>query len=101
MLTLSEIVRASDGTAWKTPTMRGYIFKGPTDANGDFVIGLQPASGSDRYDYTYTASTGKLTAPATPAPLDGQLLGLLMETNWLRATKAEYEGSRTDASAVW
>ena len=94
MMYLDQIRYAADGTAWKTPSMRGYVKKTVLDATtyGDdaFKLSFVKANGT-AYDFYFDNGTGTSSASLT---LDYELLGHILNSNWQQGTAAEFEAAR-------
>jgi len=94
MMDIDQIRYASDGTAWKTPSMRGYVKKTVLDAEtyGDnaFKLTFVKANGT-AYDFFWDNGTGTSSSSLT---LDYELLGHILNSNWQQGTASEFEAAR-------
>lgn len=94
MIDIDQIRYAADGTAWKTPAMRGYVKKTALDADtygeGAFKLTFVKANGT-AYDFFWDNGTGTSSSSLT---LDRELLGHILNSNWQQGTAADYEAAR-------
>lgn len=111
---IKEIIdTAQSGTAWKTPAMRGFMFKTALDAEtygeGAYTLTFRKAanSGGNPQDYVFyfnvdpTASAAAAAATsATNLILDEELLGHVLNSSWQTSTQADCENAR-DGGGNW
>ncbi len=103
---LETIVGSSVNDAAKRPAMGGYVFRSAvstaegTEGNYTLTFRKRANSGSSPVDYVYSfdASTGKWTAPATMPALNGELFGELLGDDWIVGKSADFENARVPAS---
>lgn len=113
MITINQLRTASSGTAWKTASMRGYLFKTSLDAatygTGAFTLTFRKAtnSGGNPQDYVFyfnvdtTASSAAAAATsATNLILDEELLGHVLNSQWQISTQDDCESAR-DGGGNW
>lgn len=113
MITASQLRAAANGTAWKTASMRGYLFKTVLDADtygaGAYTLTFRKASnsGGNPQDYVFyfnvdpTASAAAAAATsATNLILDEELLGHVLNSSWQTSTQADCENAR-DGGGNW
>lgn len=99
---LETIVGSSINDAAKRPAMGGYVFRSAVSTaegtEGDYTLTFRKRanSGSSPVDYVYSfdASTGTWTAPATMPDLNGELLGELLGDDWIVGKSADFERAR-------
>ena len=108
---LNTIIQSSTRNAMKRPAMGGYFFRSAVSTaagtEGDFTLTLRkrandttggtPGTPVD-YVYSYDASTGQWTAPATKPDLTGEFFGELLGDNWDVGTQEDFETARTGGS---
>lgn len=103
---LNTIVQSSTRNAMKRPAMGGYFFRSAISTTagteGDYTLTFRKREnvGGNPVDYVYSydASTGVWTAPATMPDLTGELLGELLGDNWDVGTQEDFETARTGGS---
>lgn len=113
MITINQLRAASSGTAWKTSSMRGYLFKTSLDAEtygtGAFTLTFRKAANyqDNPVDYVFyfnvdqTASaTAAAATSATNLILGEELLGHILNSQWQTSTQADCESAR-DGSGDW
>lgn len=126
MIDIDQLTYASDGTAWKTPSMRGYLFKTNLDAatygENAFSLTLRKAADYDHdsdpstpnvpNDTVYYFNIDAAKAAVNPSPaydaahatqtlvFDKELMGHILNTNWQQGTVEDFESAR-DGSGIW
>lgn len=121
MITDMQIRTAADGTAWKTSTMRGYLFKTALDAEiyGQGAYTLTFREGSDYngnpVDYVFyfnvdndvlTAynaahSTSYTATDSTSLKLLKELLLHILNSQWQQGKKDDFELVRDGTGRTW
>jgi len=99
---LSSITSGSAYDAMKRPAMGGYFFRSAisesSGTEGDFSLTLRKRANVNSepvdYVYSYDASAGTWTAPATKPELTGEFFGELMGDNWSVGMASEFENAR-------
>ena len=108
MIDKNVIDYATDGTAWKTDRMNGYVKKTVLDAetygDGAYKLTFVNASGTN-YDFYFNVdSTASATAAAATdannLTLTGELLGHILESSWNSGRASDYEDAR-DGGGSW
>ena len=101
MITSSQIRTASNQTAWKTASMRGYLFKTALDAEtygaGAYKLTFKKNDGTG-YDFYFNVDTTVYTGTipnATDLVLDAELLGHILNQSWQTSTAEDCEQART------
>lgn len=106
---IKEIIdTAQSGTAWKTPSMRGFMFKTSLDAEtygeGAYTLTFRKAanSGGNPQDYVFyfNVSTSASAPSAANLILDKELLGHILSNNWQTGKLEDFEAART-GSGNW
>lgn len=91
---LDTIVNSTSKDAMKRPAMGGYFYRSAvstaTGTEGDFTLTLKNRA-STTYVYSYDASAGTWTAPATAPELTGEFLGELLGDDWIVGTAEDFE----------
>ncbi len=113
MITASQLRSAANGTAWKTASMRGYLFKTVLDADvygdGAYTLTFRKAenSGGSPVDYVFyfnvdatKSATAAAATSATNLVLDEELLGHVLNSSWQTSTQADCESAR-DGGGNW
>ena len=112
MLTASQLKTAANNTAWKTTTMRGYLFKTVLDADtygtSAYTLTFREAENSDSnpVDYVFYFDLDMTKAASQSAvqgevDLDFELLGHILTANWQTGTKDDFELARVGNGGVW
>lgn len=105
MITINQLRAAADGTAWKTSSMRGYLFKTVLDpttyGTGAFSLTFRKAENyqGNPVDYVFYFNNTSGTS-ATNLVLDAELLGHILNSQWQTSTQADCESAR-DGSGDW
>lgn len=107
MITSSTVRTASSGTAWKTTTMRGYVYKTALDetqyGEGAYKLTFKDAAGTE-YDFFYNidseAPSAALAVDATNLVLSKELLGHVLTAVWQSGQAEEFEQVR-DGEGSW
>ena len=99
---------AASGTAWKTSSMRGYLFKTALNATtygtGAYTLTFRKAENDNGnpVDYVFYFNVDATASEAAAAVedaddlvLDSELLGHILKSNWMQGTAADYESART------
>lgn len=102
---INSIVESRTNDATKRPSMGGYIFRSAvstaTATEGDYTLTFRKRAnvGGDPVDFTYSfdASEGTWTAPATKPDLDGELFAELLGGDWQVGKKEDFENARVPA----
>ena len=106
---IKEIIdTAQSGTAWKTPSMRGFMFKEALDAEtygeGAYWLVFRKAENVNDmpqdYPFYYNVSTSAEVEDATNLILDKELLGHILSNNWQSGKVEDFEAART-GSGNW
>ena len=119
MITKTTITTASDLTAWKTASMKGYLFKSVAKGDGatGFWLVFVPAGAGT---ITINSSTGAVTASSgtitcfkfnsdgtlaswssggdnnnVEVDLGAELLGHIINSSWQTSTQSDFEASRS------
>ena len=112
MITITQLKVARSGTAWKTSTMRGYLFKTALDAEtwGDGAYKLtfreaendngQPVDHDFYFDVNTAVYTGTIPNDTTLI-LDIELLGHILNASWQTSTADECELARIGSGGKW
>jgi len=111
MINPSTIQYAASGTAWKTSSMKGFIYKtvlaAETYGEGAYKLTFRKAANVNGnpvdYDFYFNVDTSVYTGTipdATDLVLDKELLGHILDTNWIAGTVDEYEAART-GNGTW
>lgn len=106
---LEEIVESSTRDAMKRPSMGGYFFRSAVSeaegTEGDYTLTMRKRANVNSqpvdYVYSYDASAGTWTAPATQPDLDGELLGELLADDWMTGKAADFENARAGDGGAW
>ena len=99
---INSIVNSRANDATKRPAMGGYVFRSAvstaTETAGDYTLTFRKRanSGGDPVDfvYSYDASEGTWTAPATKPELNGELFEELLGNDWQVGKSADFENAR-------
>ena len=101
MIGKSTLANASNNTAWKTASMKGYVKKTNLDAatygTGAYKLTFVKAGGTS-YDFYFNVDTTVWTSAipnASDLVLDAELLEHLLNDRWTSGTAAEYEAARS------
>ena len=95
---ISTIINASNYDAVKRPSWGGYVYRSSiNETTGAYTLTFKNRSGTT-YAYSYDGSTW--TAPATPVPVDAEMLESMMATDWTTGTAAAFEAARS-GQGVW
>ena len=112
MLTSTQLKVAQSGTAWKTNTMRGYLFKTALTAEtwGDGAYKLtfreaendngQPVDHDFYFDVDTSVYTGTIPNDET-LMLDYELLGHVLNASWQSSSAADCEIARVGSGGKW
>ena len=113
MMDIYTINNASGGRAWKTASMRGYVFKTVLPAEtwgaGAYKITFREAANDSitgnpvDYDFYFNVDTTVYTGDipnATNLNLDIELLRHILTANWQQGSAADYEAAR-DGTGTW
>lgn len=121
MITDMQLRTAANGTAWKTATMRGYLFKTVLDAEiygaGAYTLTFREAANynSQPVDYVfyfnvdatvlaaYNAehSTSYTANDATTLVLAKELLLHILNSQWQQGKKDDFELVRDGTGRTW
>ena len=116
MITITQLNMAKNNAAWKTNTMRGYLFKTELPAQtwgaGAYKLTFREAendtSGSTPvpkdHDFYFNVDTNVYddTIPNdTTLDLDIELLGHILNASWQSFTKDECEIARVGTGGKW
>lgn len=106
MIGNNMIEYAADGAAWKTPSMKGYIKKtvlaAETYGEGAYKLTFVKADGTS-YDFYFNVDTSVFTGTipdASNLTFDRELLGHVIDNNWIAGTAAEFEAARS-GTGTW
>lgn len=108
MFLITQAKNAQDGTAWKAPAMRGYVFKTALDkttegkttyGEGAWKLTFRKAedSGGDPVDYDFYFDSTSGTSSVNLV-LTKELLVYLASPSWQQGTATDFEAARTAAS---
>lgn len=108
MITDTTLRGAPGGTAWKTSSMRGYLFKTALDSEtygaGAYTLTFRKAADDNGapVDYVFyfnvDAEASAEAAAAESADglvLDAELLGHILKATWLSGAAADFEAVRS------
>lgn len=119
MISREQLDYATDGTAWKTPSMRGFIFKTvlneTTYGAGAYKLTLRKAAndGGNPQDEVYYFNIDSTKADVNPSDahtaanvtqtlvFDKGLMGHILNSNWIQGTYADFEAARTGSGGDW
>ena len=122
MVTLQQIRTATDGAAWKTGTMTGYLFKTVLDPDtygrGAFTLTFRESKDDDNdtpsdvsddtpvdhvfyFDVDATKSETAASVVQGEVDLDFELLGHVLSSQWVQGRKEDFEIVRHPGSRKW
>lgn len=122
MVSLSTVAYAAVGTAWKTPNMRGFVYKkgkASGTAEGSFRLAFRntdippgtetlpgDGTGADTFDdaiFTFTpdGAGGYNVSTSSNLTLDALLLKLMMSDDWRQGTFTAYNSQLTSGEPLW
>lgn len=100
---IDSIARSTTNDACKRIAMGGYFFRSEVSttagSEGNFTLTFRKRDndGSDDqvdYVFSYTALTGKWSAPSTKPDLTGELFGELIGDDWIVGRSSDFESAR-------
>jgi len=102
---LDSIVNSSTRDAMKRPSMGGYFFRSAISSAegtvGDYTLTMRERANDNGnpvdYVYSYDASAGEWTPPATMPDLDGEFFAMLVADDWATGVATDFETARTGA----
>lgn len=109
MITSSQLRTAANGTAWKTASMRGYLFKTALAAEtwgaGAYKLTFREAENYQGnpvdHDFYFNVDTTVYTSTIpndTTLNLSYELLGHILMSSWQTSTAEECERARVGVS---
>lgn len=113
MITDMQIRTAADGTAWKTATMRGYLFKTKLDEDtygkGAYTLTFREAansSGGTPVDHVFyfdfdPASSGGASVVQGSVTLGLELLNHILNSQWQSGKASDFELVRDGTGRTW
>ena len=107
MITDTQLKSAATNTAWKTTSMRGFLFKTALDADtygtGAYTltfreganVGGSPVDHVFYFDVDATKSaTAAAVEDADDLLIDAELLRHILKGSWMQGTYADFEAAR-------
>lgn len=102
MISREQLDFAADGTAWKTPAMRGYIKKtvlaAETHGENAYKLTFREAADDiqtgDPVDYDFYFDNGTGTS-STSLKLGKELLVHILNANWQQGIAEDFEAARS------